>query len=438
MASLRKQALWTLLFSAVYFVSYLTRHNFAAVAVEMTSSTGWSRATLSLCMTGGFITYGAGQLVSGYFGDKISPKRLVLYGLLTTAAMNALLPFCRYVWLMVVLWSVNGLAQAFLWPPLLRLASQLFSPEEYRKAVLTISCCGTAGTIALYLTAPLVLSRFGWRGVFLIASGFGFIMAALWYRFCPLAPSENSRPHPEASQAVSSAANNGMKPMIRFLFLILASNILLGALRDGVTTWTPSYIGESFGLQNQTAILVSVLLPILGFVGYGISGLLNRRSVRDPVLCAALFFGLGTISSAALFFCMGRSAIGNVLLLGLLVAAMYGANLMLTGMLPAYFAGTGRISLISGLLNASVYVGSALSTYGIAALSERTGWTVTIGCWTVMAGISVVLCLGALFLWKNRGLRNRLYGGDPANEASHDRTQPDSRPGNVKTKEKTQ
>ena len=45
----------------------------------------------------------------------------------------------------------------------------------------------------------------------------------------------------------------------------------------------------------------------------------------------------GLLASSALFLCIGRSAIGNVLLIGLLVSAMYGANLMLTGMLPAYF-----------------------------------------------------------------------------------------------------
>ena len=132
-----------LLFSLTYFVSYLTRNNFSAVVVEVADALDESRSALSLCFTGSFITYGFGQIVSGYFGDRIAPKRLVLYGLLTTTTANVLITFLRDPAIMAVLWSINGLAQAFMWPPIVKILSSALTETDYGKSVAQI-CYGSA------------------------------------------------------------------------------------------------------------------------------------------------------------------------------------------------------------------------------------------------------------------------------------------------------
>ena len=75
-------------------VSYITRINYGAVISEMVDQTGLSRAVLSMALTGSFITYGTGQIISGICGDKFSPKKLVFYGLSLSIGMNLLIPFC--------------------------------------------------------------------------------------------------------------------------------------------------------------------------------------------------------------------------------------------------------------------------------------------------------------------------------------------------------
>ena len=62
----------TLLCAAVYFCSYLTRLDYGAVMVEMVRAEGFSRVDASAALTGLFITYGFGQLISGYLGDRKS------------------------------------------------------------------------------------------------------------------------------------------------------------------------------------------------------------------------------------------------------------------------------------------------------------------------------------------------------------------------------
>lgn len=392
-----------LLFMLTYFVSYLTRNNFAAVVVEVADALEKSRSALSICFTCSFITYGLGQILSGWLGDRISPKRLVLYGLLTTTSANLLITFFREPWIMAVLWGVNGLAQAFLWPPLAKLMVSFLSEDEYKKAVIYINYAGTAGTITVYAIAPLLLSAFGWKGIFFVAGGGGLIMALLWMLLCPdircvpLATNEE-----QAEEALPPST--GLSQYLPILFLVMLATVMHGTLRDGVITWVPSYISEVFHMENQISILASVVLPIFGLISFGVSGWLYRKHLKNPLICALLFFGIGLFMTVGLLLLMGRVVLLDVILLSLLVASMQGVNLMLTGMMPALFKHTGRISLVSGVINSCTYVGSAISAYGIAVLSETKGWTVTVGCWAGIASLGLILCILSLPLWKKKGL----------------------------------
>ena len=136
-----------LLFSITYMVSYITRINYGAIISEMITDTGMSKSMLSLAITGSFITYGAGQVISGLCGDRFSPKRLVTYGLILTVLMNLLIPFCKDHYQMLAVWCVNGFAQAFMWPPLVRLMTLLFGSEEYKKASVRVSWGSSIGTM---------------------------------------------------------------------------------------------------------------------------------------------------------------------------------------------------------------------------------------------------------------------------------------------------
>ncbi|MBQ8815546.1 MAG: hypothetical protein IJZ85_13735 [Lachnospiraceae bacterium] len=52
-----------------------------------------------------------------------------------------------------------------------------------------------------------------------------------------------------------------------------------------------------------------------------------------------------------------------------------------------------------GALNSCTYVGSAISTYGIALISESAGWKVTAFIWFIIAVLGTVLCAASSRLW---------------------------------------
>jgi OPA family glycerol-3-phosphate transporter-like MFS transporter len=83
----------------------------------------------------------------------------------------------------------------------------------------------------------------------------------------------------------------------------------------------------------------------------------------------------------------------------ILTGCMHGVNLMLVCMVPPYFKSTGKVSTVSGVLNAATYVGSAASTYGIAVLSDALGWDATILIWLGIAACGAAICLLCRNAW---------------------------------------
>jgi OPA family glycerol-3-phosphate transporter-like MFS transporter len=170
----------------VYFISYITRKNYAAIMVEFVNDTGIAIDSASLALTGHAIFYGAGQLVSGYLGDKIKPKFLITCGLFTTALMNILLPLCSEVALLTTVWCINGLAQAMMWPPIVKALSSTFSSsDDYKKSTVKVSNSAMIATVLLYLLSPVCITYAGWETIFYVAGALAAVMAFVVLFFMP-------------------------------------------------------------------------------------------------------------------------------------------------------------------------------------------------------------------------------------------------------------
>lgn len=388
-----------LLFSMTYFVSYITRINYGAIISEMVENTGFSERMLSMALTGNFITYGLGQIVSGLLGDKFSPKKLVNYGLIVTVVMNVLIPLCGNPYQMLAVWCVNGFAQAFMWPPLVKIMSGTLTSDEYKKSIVKVSWGSSFGTIAIYLISPVLISISGWRAVFIFSAVCGAIMIFFWNKCCKNVQDVAAV---KKEQQAASDKKSGGSFMSVVLVGIMVAIVLQGMLRDGVTTWMPSYIAETYNLDNVISILTGVLLPIFSIFCFNFTSYIYRKKLSNPLTCAAVLFGLGAVSSVLVAVFTGESVIMSVLFSALLTGSMHGVNLMLISMIPPFFEKYGNVSTVSGLLNSCTYVGSAISTYGIAVLNEAFGWGLTVGIWSVIAVSGTVVCLLCIKPWRSK------------------------------------
>lgn len=385
----------TLLFTLAYMVSYMTRINYGAIISEIASAENLSKSTLSLALTGSFITYGTGQIISGVCGDRFSPKNLVFGGLLVTAVMNLLIPFCQNPYQMLAVWCVNGFAQSFLWPPLVMLMTTLLSEEDYKSTSVKVSWGSSFGTILVYLISPLIISVLGWQKVFLFSAVCALVMAFVWNRTCydiPILPKNTPFQRRKTKASFFTPLMLG----------IMTAIILQGMLRDGVTTWMPSYIAETYQFSNSISILSGVVLPLFGILCFQLASTLYRSVFPNPLLCSGVIFGVGALSAAALFALSGKNAAFSILSAATLTGCMHGINLILICMVPPFFKKSGNVGTVSGTLNACTYIGSAISTYGTAFLSEQFDWNCTLFLWILIAAMGAVICLGNVRTWDRK------------------------------------
>lgn len=382
----------TTLSTAVYFISYVSRINLAAVMVTLISNGFAERTTVALALTVCSITYGLGQILSGWLGDHCKPQNVITAGFLLTGAMNLGVAFLSNPSYLAVLWGINGLAQACMWPPLLAILTSHFTQEEYSRSCVWVSWGSSFGTIAVYLLSPVLIRLGTFRLVFAVCGIAAVSMALIWSilyarHFAPMV-SPSGKP-----QTAAAAADRPLPRQVFVLIGALMSAIILhGALRDGVSNWMPTLVSESFGLDSTSAIYTGVLLPVFAIVSIKAASWLYRKKIPNEVTASGAIFAVGFAAAALLHLFMGQNVVISALLLAVLVGCMHGVNFILVSMTPPWFASHGHLSLISGLLNCSTYVGSAISTYGIALLSDSLGWNGTTILWAILAAAGMMLC----------------------------------------------
>lgn len=395
--------------SFVYFTSYFARKNFAAVTIGMLQANVLEKSVAGLIGTAMFVMYGVGQLISGYLGDRIRPKTLILIGLGTTALCNLTMPFITREYLMIPIWALNGLAQAMLWPPIVHILSEYLPHETYVKANLLVTSAAHVATVILYLYVPVCLNYLNWQAVFISAATLTAITFAIFIIGLSICLPGNI----EKNQTIAPAIHeNNQSTTLNssggFIKLLLGAGLLpvfgaiisMGFLRDGIESWLPTLYAEAFNRTASESTLISVALPIFSIISVTLITLLHKKIFQNEVLGAASMFIFAILLGIPLILLINTySSIGRVvclILAALICGVMHSCNFLLISCLPGRFARFGRAAGASGICNACTYVGAAISTYGIALISEKLGWCATIVSWIIVAAFGMIFCLAAV------------------------------------------
>lgn len=397
-----------LLLSTTYFVSYLTRLNFSAVTAELTSDevailTKTEAGTVTMAL---FITYAVGQIVSGMLSDRFLPERVIGAGFLLAMGCNILMPFAAgKTMLMVAVWGANGFAQALFWPPIVKLMSAYYDDEGYAHCNWAVSVAAHLSTIVVYIATAGCVKYLDWKVAFFgaaILAGLTFVLFTVGFAAFRKTAVPIGTPRPVEKRP--NDTREGRVHLLRLLFGTGAAFLTVaiaaqGFLKDGVQNWLPNFFTEVFTMSSSGAILSNTVLPIFNILVVSLATVLYQKVFRHELREAMLFFGTVIACSLLLTLTMGRSAVLCLFLAALITGCAHGINLMLISFVPRRFAGTGRVSLVSGILNACTYVGSAASSYGVAAVATRLGWRFAVLSWGAVALVGILACLLAYRRW---------------------------------------
>lgn len=393
-------SLLTALFCMVYFTSYITRGNYAAVIPEVMTDLALTKRQAGLAVTLSFISYGAGQPFVGWLGDRVPPKHIITAGLVGAALCNLLTALQSSPAAIAALWCCNGFFQSMMWPPLLRIITEAVPSEGYVRTVVNVTTASCVGTMMTYLTAPLLIGLGSWRLVLVVPACLALVMALVWQALLKAGRATGTPPVSKQAPAdTGSGLSVGKLILLSGMPMIFMGVMLQGLLRDGITTWMPTYISEAFSLGTGVSILSGAVLPVFSMLCIRASARFLKLCRGNEVMTAAVFFAISSGSCLLLYAFFDRIAL-SLVLMSLVIGCAHGINQMLVCTTPGRFGRYGRVSTMSGIINAFTYIGSALSAYGFAALAELWGWKPMVLLWFAFALVGCLLCAASLKRWK--------------------------------------
>jgi len=374
----------------IYFCNYFCRYNFAAALAPMIEGLGTDKTAISWAFTGNAITYGVGQVLCGVIGDRISPRYFITAGLLGSALCNLFLFFTNSVPTVWVLWSINGLLQAMIWPALMRVMTEHLSPRGFAIAAPGVSYACSLSTFVVYIALlPFCLKLLTWRYAFLIPAVCTAIVAVAWLLLWKLLTTKSSPKEALQTESISAepkAESGFFKAVLRAgLPVVFLCVMLQGILRDGIGEWMPSFILETYPMDASGAIMTAAILPAFSILCIFVTTNIYRK-IKNEQLSSLIFWSVSTVSALLLFLFYQSSAVCAIIFMAFLNGSMHGINHLLTSRVSPYFAKYNRVSTVTGVINCFTYIGSAVAAPLTAFLSDTFEWRAVILMWLIVAG----------------------------------------------------
>lgn len=364
-----------------YTAIYIARVNLSMAAPGLREMQVLTEAQYGLLGSVFSIVYALGRLITGTISDRKPPVLLICTGLILCGISNLLIGFLPAFIGMLLLWSVNALAQSMLWSSVLCVMSAIYDPATAKKRTSVMVTAVATGNILGILLPVFLIEQFGMAWAF-IAPGILTLIAATGVFFAIKkipAPSANTRqPHKSIFQLLKY-------PNLR---IALVPTFFHGVMKDNVTLWMTVFFIDRFGVNLSQSAYSVLLIPVVGLVG----------RLLYPVVYRFCNSREHKVSKIAFFVCLAASAllcfdflpmIGAMLCLSAVYAAISMANTSFLSIYPMSFAHSGNIASVSGIMDFCTYLGAGIASMIYGVVIQHFGYLPMFVSWGVISIISV-------------------------------------------------
>lgn len=379
--------------TVVYTAAYICRLNASAALGGIMADLSLTMAQAGALQTVFAAVYAAGQLINGTIVDRVNPAKYMLLGILGSALCNLSMGFCGAYPALIAVWALNAAFQSMMWTPIMRLVALHFEDVRVReRANMTLALTLIVGHLLAWAISGFLSAQVGWRYSFAVPAFIAMIVfagSAYVLQKNGLCRYEHGAQGgakmPEGVRVASVLASTGF-------FYVLITCVLYGFIRDGVVTWTPTILNQIGGGEAVTSTAFSLILPVINISGV-VTGFTLRRRGGNPHSVAAALMALAVICSPVLMITSGM--LRTAILLGLICAGMYGANTMLTALIPLEYNCIGKTGMTAGLIDSFIYAGSAFAGVFGGSIYEKLGRNTLYGTWAAAGVASVALLFAA-------------------------------------------
>ncbi|HVW01639.1 MAG TPA: MFS transporter, partial [Planctomycetaceae bacterium] len=287
-----------------YAAFYFVRKNLSIAMPAMEHDLGISKADLGLFLTLHGLLYGVSKFVNGFWGDRANARGFMVVGLLLSAVANIAFGFSSAVFVLGVIWMLNGWVQGMGFPPCARLMTHWYPPQKLATKMSVWNTSHSIGAGLVVVSCGYIVLH-GWRWVFWIPALVVILIAGVMWLTLRDTPSSVGLPElavtakPAKGKRTDSEASEYRRVLRQHVFgnptvwLVAAANFFVYTLRYGVLDWGPTLLHESKGLSIQHAGWMVAAFEVSGLLGMLAAGWLTDkwfggRGVRMCVICMAL------------------------------------------------------------------------------------------------------------------------------------------------------
>lgn len=389
----------------LYSTSYLGKVNYSANIVQIQEFYGVTKDMAGLAPTFLFFAYGVGQIVNGLLCRNYNIKWMIFGSMMISGIINLIIGFTSNFAIVKWLWLINGIALSVLWPTLIRLIAESLPKKDLAKSSAVIGTTVATGTLVIYGLSALYAAFDAFKLAFYTAGIVMPIVAFIWLvlfkeaRRRAVAAKEleegNEQAVKEEKKTLAPVAQKSHEKKLLYITIFVLCFFAIGVnlIKDGLTTWTPSILKESFGVNDSISILLTLLLPIVAVFGNFFALMLHKK-IPDYVSHSALMFFVSSGLICLIVGCFSWNQVVVVLIcLAVVNLLISSVNSLVTNIFPTFMRGKVNSGLFAGIINGFCYLGSTISSYGLGLIAEYFGnWSSVF--WTLF-GFAVVVC----FIW---------------------------------------
>ena len=388
----RKYIIYSILaYSAVflgYMVIYLVRKNFNIAQPYMKELYQLSNGQIGLIAASFTIPYGIGKFIIGLYADHANAKRVVGVLLFAAGVLNIFFGlFLGSMWLMMILWALNGFFQSGGSPAAYSTIMHWF-PKKIRGTALGFwnishnlggALAAAVALLGLAIFANHVNGMFIFPGI--VAIGVSMYAMFVGYSRPEAAglPSVEGYYNEVSEKSVNAeAAQMKNKEILKkyvfnnkFVWLLCIANIFVYIVRIGIDQWITIYL-PSLGFTKQDAAWGFTIFELAAIPGTFIWGSLSDlMKGRRALVCMICFVPLAVI---IFIYSQIANLMGLYICLGLMGCLIFGPQLLavvsIVGFVPKR-----AVATTVGLSGTFGYLGGdMLAKVLLGYMSDYLGW----------------------------------------------------------------
>ncbi len=394
---------------------YFCRKPFYVTKVSLSGALNIDSFGLAQLGTAYLVAYMVGQFSSAFFGRKLGPKLLLLAGILISIVSTFLFGISNGFWTIMLLMSLNGLAQGTGWPGCIGSLAFWFRRKQRGSVLGLWSTCYQFGPVVATLLASFLLGRAGWRWSFF---GGSVVLLAVWFVVLLVHPNRPEDagllPLHDEDEAPDKPSPDGRKKLgwdRGIVFTIIMMGMIyfcIKFLRYALWSWLPWFLNRNFFISEADAGYLSVVFDICGFAGVIAAGFLSDRVFKGKrAMLSFVMLSMMTVSFFMLYFLGSKNLLIFSIAIGFAGFMLFGPDSLLSGV------GAIDVGSKEGALSAAGII-NGMGSIGPIFQEQLVGWMYRryeqdllpiLVMLVIIAGASAVLTL-LLWLRARKGLAN--------------------------------